>query len=91
MTVRLRRMFRSRWKLRANHESNAKHGGAVSVWKLWGPTDKANEYPSKLSGGQKQRVANLHGLWPNGPKILLCDEPASSLDPQDDLKAFSFS
>jgi polar amino acid transport system ATP-binding protein len=54
---------------------------ALQLLERIGLADKRGSYPAQLSGGQQQRVAIARALAME-PKIMLFDEPMSSLDPE---------
>lgn len=62
---------------------------ALECLKIVDLEDKIDLYPAKLSGGQKQRVAIARAIA-SQPKILLCDEPTSAVDPQTKQTILSY-
>ncbi|OOY65852.1 ABC transporter ATP-binding protein [Solemya velum gill symbiont] len=60
-------------------EGNDKKRRVTELLELIGLPGHGSRYPHELSGGQQQRIALARALAPR-PKLLLMDEPFSSMD-----------
>jgi putative ABC transport system ATP-binding protein len=55
---------------------------ARELLEYFGLTSLAERFPNTLSGGERQRIAIIRALA-NSPKIILADEPTSSIDDEN--------
>lgn len=66
----------------AGLDRKARRERALKLLEELGVAHLADRMASKLSGGEKQRVSIARALA-NNPKVVLADEPTSSLDPEN--------
>jgi len=66
----------------AGINKNERREKALKLLKYFNLANLAKRFPETLSGGERQRIAVIRALA-NNPKIILADEPASSLDDEN--------
>lgn len=65
----------------ADRKSQAAKNRAIELLSKTGVVKLSDSYPTNLSGGEQQRIALARALAPS-PRLILMDEPFSSLDTQ---------
>jgi putative ABC transport system ATP-binding protein len=66
----------------AGMNKKEREGRARKLLEYFGLEGLAERFPETLSGGERQRIAIIRALA-NSPKIILADEPTSSLDDEN--------
>jgi putative ABC transport system ATP-binding protein len=66
----------------AGINKNKRREKALELLKYFNLANFAKRFPETLSGGERQRIAVIRALA-NNPKIILADEPTSSLDDEN--------
>lgn len=60
----------------------------MTMLKVVGLEDKAQNFPAQLSGGEQQRVALARAII-NNPHTIIADEPTGNLDPKLSMEIMS--
>lgn len=80
--------YMSSWQAWRRKYSQQDINTAFELLAAVGLTDQANKRADSLSGGQRQRVGIARAVMQD-PRIILADEPTSSLDPKTAVEIMS--